>query len=280
MEPTRPATAQKAKDRRFLGIARLYGEAGAARLAAARVAVIGLGGVGSWTAEALARTGIGSLTLLDLDDICESNINRQIHALDATVGRTKAGVMRERVAAISPGCTVDGREAFFTRANGAAFLDEGFDAVVDAIDSVPHKAFLVAECRRRGIPVVCAGGAGGRRHPEEVRVDDLGRAHNDPLLARLRKVLRREYGFPKAERARFRVACVFSPELATDPRRMQSTCGNGGADGGSLRLDCATGYGAAAFVTGTFGFLAAAWVANRLAAPPAPDAAGSGNPRG
>ncbi|MCC5805887.1 MAG: tRNA threonylcarbamoyladenosine dehydratase [Opitutales bacterium] len=273
MEPDLPATERRTTDRRFLGVARLYGEAGAARLAAARAAVIGLGGVGSWAAEALARTGIGSLTLVDLDDICESNINRQIHALDDTVGRTKTGVMRERIAAISPDCAVDSHEAFFTRTNGAAFLDEGFDAIVDAIDSVPHKAFLVAECRRRNIPLVCAGGAGGKRRPEDVRVEDLGRAYNDPLLARLRKILRREYGFPKAERARFRVACVFSPELPVDPRQAASGCAPGPADG-SMKLDCATGYGAAAFVTGTFGFLAAGWVANRLAAPPAPERSG------
>ena len=275
MDPTRPATERRSADHRFLGVTRLYGESGAARLARARVAVIGLGGGGSWAAEALARTGVGSITLVDLDDICESNINRQIHALDDTVGRTKTGVMRERVAAISPECAVDAREAFFTRANGAAFLDEGFDAVIDAIDSVPHKAFLVAECRRRGTPLICAGGAGGKRHPEEARVEDLGRAFNDPLLARLRKILRREYGFPKAERARFRVACVFSPELPVDPRQAAPGCAQK-APGGSMKLDCATGYGAAAFVTGTFGFLAAAWIANRLAAPPAAE---GGSPR-
>lgn len=252
-------------NRRFLGVERLYGEAGAARLARARVAVIGLGGVGSWAAEALARTGIGGLTLVDLDDICESNINRQVHALDGTIGRTKSGVMRERIEAISPRCAVDAREAFFTKTNGEAFLNEGFDAVVDAIDSVPHKAFLVAECRRRGIPLVCAGAAGGKRRAADVRLEDLGRAYNDPLLARLRKILRREYGFPKPERARFRVACVFSPERPADPREAAADY-RWDAVNGSLKLDCASGYGAVAFVTGTFGFLAAAWVANHLAA--------------
>lgn len=254
-------TPTKAPDRRFAGISRLYGPAGHERLQAARITVIGIGGVGSWTAEALARTSVGTIRLIDLDDICESNINRQLHALTDTVGQFKVEAMAERIRAINPDCKVEAEVRFFTEKTAEALLSPAPDVVVDCIDSMKPKCLLLATCRDRGIPVVTVGAAGGRRDPARIQTADLGRSVHDPLLARVRKRLRQGYGFPRKDKAKFGIPCVFSDE----PIQLPSDCDASNPDT-SLKLDCETGYGTATFVTGTFGFHAAAIAVNLVAA--------------
>lgn len=250
---------------RFGGIARLYGAAAPARLARAHVAVIGLGGIGSWSVEALARSGVGRLTLVDLDDVCESNVNRQLHALEGTIGRAKAEVMAERVRAIQPACAARPVAEFFTEATAERLLAPGYDAVVDAIDVVRNKVLLLTACRARGLWVVSCGGAGGRRDPTRLRVADLAEVSHDPLLGEVRRCLRREHGLP-ASHPDYGIRAVFSTEPQVFPHPDGTVCARRGKQppGGALRLNCDAGYGTAAFVTGAFGFAAAAEVVRRL----------------
>lgn len=249
---------------RFGGIGRLYGTEGWARLRAAHVCVIGIGGVGSWTVEALARSGIGALTLVDMDEICVTNVNRQLHALDGQVGVSKVEAMAARMRLINPECRVTARTEFFTAKNAGAILDGGYTEVVDAIDSVHNKCLLLAECRDRGLPVVTCGGAGGRRDPTLVRVADLSQTTHDPLLVQVRKLLRTEHGFPKDPKQAFGVPCVFSPEPVVYPQTDGTVCDTR-EPGSELGLKCESGFGTATFVTGTFGFVLAAQVVERIA---------------
>ncbi len=251
---------------RFGGIARLYGRAGAERLRAAHVAVIGIGGVGSWTVEALARSGIGALTLVDLDEVCVSNTNRQLHALADTVGDPKVEVVAGRVRAINPDCRVTPVPEFFTEKNAGQLLAPGFDFVVDAIDSLANKCRLIVACRERNLPIVVCGAAGGRREATAVRVGDLAQVTHDRLLSEVRKRLRKEHGFPRDGR-KLGVECVFSPEAPVFPAADGGVCATlADADVGEERkLNCNLGLGSATFVTGTFGFAAAGVVVRRLA---------------
>lgn len=242
--------------RRFGGIERLYGAGALARAAAAHVAVIGIGGVGSWAAEALARSGIGRLTLIDLDHVAESNINRQVQALGTTLGAAKVAAMRERILAINPGCAVVCVEQFIDEEN-VAELVPSCDAVIDAIDQVRAKAALIAHCRRAGLRIVTTGGAGGRRDPTQIEIADLARTTQDALASKVRARLRKEHGFSRDPKRKFGVDCVFSPEQA--PRddgscAMPETEFDAGAG-----LNCA-GYGSSVAVTASFGFAAAARV--------------------
>lgn len=248
---------------RFGGVDRLFSTAGRQRLHQARVAVIGLGGVGSWAAEALARSGVGALTLVDLDDVCVTNINRQVQALEDTVGRPKVDVMADRIRLIHPQCDVMPRQEFFTAGTAEALLAGGFQYVVDAIDDVANKCLLIALCRARRIPLVVCGGAGGKRDGTAVRVDDLARTSHDRLLQQVRARLRREHGFSKGDQD-FGVAAVFSAERAVFPGADGSVCAER-EPGSDLRLNCDSGFGTAAFVTGAFGFAAAGYVVRRLA---------------
>jgi tRNA A37 threonylcarbamoyladenosine dehydratase len=252
---------------RFSGIARLYGTAGLERLRAAHVAVIGVGGVGSWTVEALARSGIGALTLIDLDDVCVTNVNRQLPALDGQIGRPKIDVLADRVRLIQPGCRVTGRAEFFTPATAAELLAPGFDFVVDATDRLSNKCEIILRCRERGIPVLTCGSAGGRRDGTAIRVCDLAHSIQHELLRQVRRKLRREFAFPRDPQTAFGVACVFTPELPLYPWS-NGTCATEPEPGSSLTLDCATGFGTATFVTGAFGFAAAGEVVRRLAIEP------------
>jgi tRNA A37 threonylcarbamoyladenosine dehydratase len=255
-------------DPRFSGISRLYGEAALGRFQRARVAVIGIGGVGSWAVEALARSGVGGLAMVDLDEICLGNVNRQLHAMDGQIGRLKTAAMAERVRAIHPGCQVTGIEAFFREENAASILDRGFDAVVDAIDVVRHKALLLAACRQRGIPVVTCGGAGGRRDPTRIRVADLAETSHDPLLLAVRRALRSRHGFPTAPDGR-RSAPFAIPAVFSDEPRLFPAC-DGSVSGtreqhADLRLNCESGYGTSSPVTASFGLAAASVVLGILA---------------
>jgi tRNA A37 threonylcarbamoyladenosine dehydratase len=242
-------------DLRFGGLRRLYGADGLQRLLEAGVCVVGLGGVGSWAAEALARSAVGQITLVDLDDVCLSNVNRQLHALDGAIGRPKVEVMAERIGAIHPACRVRAVPEFFTGTTAETILKNRFDWVLDAIDQVDNKCLLVARCREKNIPVICAGGAGGRRNPAAIRVADLAQTSHDPLLQRVRKILRDQYGFGRDPKKPFGVPCVFSTERPPAP-----------AEGRAGRPACDDGYGSASFVTGAFGLVAAGWMVSKIAA--------------
>ena len=248
---------------RFSGIRRLLPPDGADRLRHAHVCVVGLGGVGSWAIEALARSGLGELTLIDLDDICISNTNRQLHAITSNFGKPKVEAMRQRVTDINPDCILHSVHSLFLKSNARQLLASRFDYVIDAIDSPSLKSHLVAVCCELGISVIVSGAAGGRLDPTAVEVADLALSSHDALLRQLRTTLRRRYGFPRGD-ALFGVDCVFLREIPVLPETAVGTCGNG--TGSDLRLDCATGYGTAAFVTGTFGFVAASRVIQKLAA--------------
>ena len=250
-------SAEADLERRFAGVARLYGEAGLARLRSARVAVVGIGGVGSWAAEALARSGVGALSLIDLDHISESNTNRQIHALGDSYGKAKVQAMAERITAINPACRVNAVEAF-ADVDNAGGLITGHDWVLDCIDQVSAKAALIAACRAQSIAVIACGAAGGRVDPTRLRQDDLARVHGDPLLAKVRYRLRRRYGFARESGGRIRkfgIAAVFSDE----PIRVPQDCSP------QARLACA-GYGSTVAVTGAMGFAAAALALQQIAA--------------
>ena len=246
-------------DARFGGIKRLFGADGQERLRRAHVCVIGIGGVGSWAVEALARTGVGQLTLVDLDDVCISNVNRQLHAVTGEFGKPKVEVMAARVKLLNPDCIVHAEQMLFTAKTAEKILAAKFDCVLDAIDDRPTKALLIARCRALEIPIVTTGGAGGRRDPTAIRTNDLARTTHDGLLANLRQLLRAEYRFPRDPRKNFGVPCVYSPEAQVFPASDGSVCAER-EPGSTLRLDCRTGYGTATFVTGAFGFAAAAEV--------------------
>lgn len=248
---------------RFGGIERLYGKAPFQRLVSAHVGVIGLGGVGSWAVEALARSGIGELTLIDLDDVCVTNVNRQIHALDSTVGQSKAQALAARLQQINPDLTVHCEETFLTASNADRLLDGGFDHLIDAIDSIRDKCLLVAECRRRNQPLIISGGAGGKRDASQIAISDLGQATNDPLLKRLRKKLRQDHGFSRNLQEPFGFDAVFSRENPVFPWSDGSVCARP-EPGSSLQLDCASGFGTASFVSGSMGFAAASAVIRDL----------------
>lgn len=244
---------------KFSGIARLYGDQSLSTYRDKHVAVVGIGGVGSWVVESLARSGFNKLTLIDLDDVCETNINRQIHAIQSSVGRQKVEVMAERVRAINPECEVIKIHDFLTASTLKKIFSNPFDYVVDAIDSMKNKVLLIAHCVDHGIPMVTIGGAGGRRDPTAIMTDDLSRSFNDGLLRQVRKMLRRNYGFNQEGGAPFGVPAVFSRERPYFPQEDGRVCQNT-KDAISYNLDCNTGYGTASFVTGSFGFAAASLV--------------------
>jgi tRNA threonylcarbamoyladenosine dehydratase len=227
------------------------------RLRAAHIAVIGVGGVGSWTVEALARSGIGKLTLIDADEVCVSNINRQLPAIDGEIGIAKVEALAKRMRAINPELSLEAKQDFFTPESAADLLTPKFDYIVDAIDSLSNKALLIAECHKRNLRVITSGGAGGKKDGTAVRVTDLAQASHDPLLQKLRKKLRTEFGFSTDAKLPFGIPAVYSPETPTAPESCEA----------GLRMDCNSGYGAVTFVTGVFGFAAAGWVVNEIASP-------------
>jgi len=240
-------------ERRFGGLERLYGEGTVARLATARAAVVGVGGVGCWVAEALARSGVGMMKLIDPDNLVESNINRQIHALDGTLGQAKVTAMASRIRSIHPQCRVEVVEDFLTPENAATLLC-GIDLVVDAIDDVRAKAAIAAHCRQARLPLLMAGGAGGKTDPRRIRVEDLAHTTQDPLLSKVRARLRREYGFTREPGKKFGIETVTSDE----PVRRPPVCG-----AGPQGLSCA-GYGSSMAMTASIGLLIAARALERL----------------
>ena len=248
--------AQADLERRFGALDRLYGVSAARRMRAAHVVVVGIGGVGSWSAEALARSGVGRLTLIDLDHVAESNINRQVHALQTTLGQAKVQAMRERIALINPACVVNGIEEFVDADNWPGLLPPGVDAVIDACDQVKAKTAMAAWACRSGTIFIAVGAAGGKRLAHRVEIGDLSLSTHDPLLAQLRNRLRKDHAAPR-EGKKMRVACVFSrePVSPVDP-----SCGL--ESDGSLNCH---GYGSLVTVTATFGQCAAGWALNEIA---------------
>ncbi|EBX4668339.1 tRNA cyclic N6-threonylcarbamoyladenosine(37) synthase TcdA [Salmonella enterica subsp. enterica serovar Senftenberg] len=254
---------------RFGGTARLYGEKALQRFAEAHICVVGIGGVGSWAAEALARTGIGAITLIDMDDVCVTNTNRQIHALRDNVGLAKAEVMAERIRQINPECRVTVIDDFITPDNVAGYMDymdAGFTYVIDAIDSVRPKAALIAYCRRYKVPLVTTGGAGGQIDPTQIQVADLAKTIQDPLAAKLRERLKHNFGVVKNSKGKLGVDCVFSTEALVYPQADGSVCAMKATAEGPKRMDCASGFGAATMVTATFGFVAVSHALKKIMA--------------
>lgn len=267
-------------DRRFGSLVRLYGAAGAQRIRAAHIVVVGLGGVGSWAAEAAARSGVARLTLVDLDHIAESNINRQVHALDNTVGQAKVQAMRERIAQINPSCKVDCIEEFVDAVNWPEVLalGAGFDyaqlAVIDACDQVKAKTSMAAWAIKNKATLISVGAAGGKRLAHRVDIEDVSLVTHDPLLAQMRYRLRKEHG--ASRQGKIGVACVFSREAVLQPAAAkaldpQETCAldtleapSDGATPSDGSLNC-HGYGSIVSVTSTFGLCAAGWVLDKIA---------------
>jgi len=246
--------------RRFAGTQRLYGGAALQRFQAAHVCVVGIGGVGSWAAEALARSAVGQITLIDLDMVAESNVNRQIHALGDAFGIAKTSAMAERIRAINPACRVSEIEDFVTPDNLEQMLGQGIDYVIDAIDQARVKAAMIAWCRSHGIPMVTAGGAGGQLDPTRIEIGDLAQTVQDPLLAKVRALLRKEYGFAREAKKKFGVPAVFSSEPLRYPENGVA-CDAAPAGGG---LNCA-GYGSSVCVTASFGLFAASEALRHIA---------------
>jgi len=250
--------------RRFGGLARLYGQAALTRFEAAHVCVIGVGGVGSWIVEALARSAVGALTLIDLDNVSESNINRQVQALSSTVGQAKIDALAERIGQINPACKLTLVEDFIGPDNLDALLGgQRFDYVIDAIDSARAKAAVIAYCRDHQLPLLIIGGAGGQTDPTRIAVRDLARTEQEPLLKRVRKLLRNQYSFPRGEKAKFHVDAVFSMEPLRYPEG-EAECSLDADQRGVTGLNCA-GFGSSVVVTATFGMVAAAHVLRQLA---------------
>ena len=257
--------------RRFGGIRRLYGEQALVNFRAAHVCVLGIGGVGSWAAEALARTAIGNITLVDLDHVAESNINRQLHALTDTLGMAKVQVMAERIRQINPECAVTPIEEFLTIENLESLLTEKYDYIIDCIDGFRTKARLIAHCRRNKLRIITIGGAGGQTDPTRIRIADLSRTEHDALFSRTRRLLRQDYGFPGNPRRRFDIPCVYSgeqPLFPTEDGGVSPEKPDAGTTGG---LGCAGGLGSAMTVTATFGLVATAYVLKKLSTRGNPD---------
>ena len=268
MLPHEPAAASADLERRFGGLRRLYGDAGYTRLRAARVAVVGLGGVGSWVVEALARSGVAGLVLFDLDHVAESNINRQVQAMGQTLGQAKTQALAERVADIHPGCQVQQVDDFVTADNWPLLLRSPVDVLVDACDQVRAKAALATWALAVQVPLVCVGAAGGKRHAERVEVADLADTSHDPLLASLRQRLRQSGAAPRAQAGRpahTGLRCVFSREPVATP---EAACPPGAEPGQAApandgSLNC-HGYGSSVTVTATFGMVAAGEAISQL----------------
>jgi len=252
-------------DPRFGGIARLYGRDAAAAFTRAHVCVVGIGGVGSWAAEALARSGVGIITLIDLDDVCVTNSNRQVHAHEGNIGKPKVQAMAARIRAINPACEVRAVEEFVSRDNLRRLVTKDMDFVIDAIDVAGTKAALIWHCKREKIPVITTGAAGGQVDPTQIRVVDLNRTTNDPLAAKVRSILRRHYSWSRNPKRHYSVPCVYSLEQLRYPTADGDVSCEKSWEDGPKRLDCEGGFGAAMTVTATFGLVAVSRVLEKLA---------------
>jgi len=261
-------------ERRFAGIARVYGDQGMQRLIAAHVCVIGIGGVGSWLVEGLARSGVGEITMIDMDMVAESNINRQILATTDSIGRDKIAVMQDRIQQINSHCKVHCIDEFINRDNLGQLLNSNMDFVIDCIDDFRTKAALINFCKTNKIKVLTIGGAGGQVDPSKIKQADLSRTEHDVLLARTRKLLRQDYGFARNLKRSFGIPCIYSDEQAVFPdgqggislqRPNVNAENNNVSEMPNNALNCAGGLGSITHTTGTFAFFASSYVLNKLA---------------
>jgi tRNA A37 threonylcarbamoyladenosine dehydratase len=271
-ETLQPQENKYVLHRRFDRMGRLVGDVAMEKLFRTHVMVIGLGGVGSWAAESLARSGVGRLTIVDFDEICITNANRQLHALQGLVGKKKAQVMAERLRKINPQATVKEHVLFYNQENSPTILSEKPDFIIDAIDNLTAKAHLLATCREMQIPVITSAGAAARLDPLSVKLADMADTHSDPLAHQMRKILRQKYNFPRE--GPFGIPCVFSDETPMMPEELHYDNGEG------FKCVCPQGqrdlhscdkrrmiYGTASFVTGNFGLVMASWVVRQALAP-------------
>lgn len=242
---------------RFGGVARLYGEGALAALARGHFAVVGLGGVGTWVAEALARTGVGELTLIEMDEVCVTNTNRQLHALASTVGRSKNQTLASRLRDINPELVVHTIEDFLDTDNMRQYVGPQYHVVVDATDAAYVKAALVAYCSAIKVRLVTVGSSGGKRDPLRIEIGDLANTQGDPMLAKVRTNLFRHHNFARDHKRKFRVDAVFSPEQMVYPKPDGSVCMDKRVLENGVKLDCAGGFGSSVMVTACFGFAAA-----------------------
>lgn len=249
-------------DSRFGGIQRLYGTEAQAALKEMHIFVAGVGGVGSWVVEALARTGIGRISFIDGDTVDVGNANRQLHTLTASFDQSKVEVMAERVRQINPDCEINAIHEYMNMDNMFGYLDGGYDYVIDALDSIKFKSNMIAYCKRNKIPVIATGGAGGLTDPTMIQVADLSKTFNDPLAAKVRSRLRSEFNFSRNTKRTFGVECVFSSQQQVYPKP-DGTVSQEKPGIHGVSLDCRFGYGSASFVTGTFGFIAASRAINK-----------------
>lgn len=251
---------------RFEGIAKSFHPSAVTRLAQTHVAVIGVGGVGSWCVETLVRSGVGKITLMDLDDICLSNTNRQIHALEGQYGKLKVDALKERIHLINPECQVAVIEDFFDENTASEFFENTYDYVIDCIDSAKNKCLLIAECYHRQIPIITVGGAGARKDPTKIQIADLNKTYNDKLLMRVRKILKRKYQISKGGRNNLHIPCVFSSEVIDLPDNLDEVCDlpESELNLANNKLNCQGSLGSLMHITAAMGMMAASIVINRV----------------
>lgn len=249
---------------RFGGIKRLYGTKALTTFQKSHVCIIGIGGVGSWVAEALARSGIGKLTLIDMDDLCVTNTNRQVHALNADIGKQKIEIMATRCKEINPEIEIVCIDDFIDKQNCFNYLSDDMDYIFDAIDSIYAKVALIAHCKRNKYPILTCGGAGGQLDPTQIQVIDLARTIQDPLAAKVRSELRRHFNFAKNPKRKFRVDCVFSTEQLTYPDMQGEVCKEKADTDGNMKMDCSSGFGASTMVTASFAFVGVSFMLKKM----------------
>lgn len=250
------------KQQRLAGIARLYGNDGLQLFQQSHICIIGIGGVGAWVAEALARTGFNEITLIDNDVLSESNVNRQIHALTETLGKSKTAVMSERIKSINPDCIVHEINEFVGYDNLDQCMASGYDYVIDAIDLAAIKAAILNWCKRNKMPVICIGGAGGKINPSMIKMGDLNRTKNDPLLATVRSQLRAYHGFSRNPKRYYSIECVYSTEQVRYPDGYGDTTFE--KPGQGVTMDCNYGFGSVSHITGSFAFFAVARLIDKI----------------
>jgi tRNA A37 threonylcarbamoyladenosine dehydratase len=242
---------------RFGGIIRLYGTRAFLKLQQSHALIVGIGGVGSWTAEALCRSGFGAISLIDMDDICITNSNRQVHTLDENIGQLKTKTMATRLQSINPEIEVNSKEDFLDKNNLSKYINQNYSIIIDAIDNAIDKTELIAFCTKNNIPIITVGSSGGKKDPSRITFGDLQKTTGDPLFAKIRNNLRRYHGFSRNTKKNFGVEAIYSEESMVFPDDQGEICTTKSFLEGHEKLDCSGGYGAATMVTASFGFLAA-----------------------
>lgn len=258
-------TIEHDSQRRFGGVERLYGRKALVNFKNAHVIVIGIGGVGSWAVEALARNAIGKLTLIDMDVVAESNINRQLPAMTSTLGKNKIDVMADRIREINPDCDVNLIDDFLSQENISELIDDTADFIIDCIDSSKVKAALISWCKSNKRKVITLGGAGGQTDPSSIKTADLSKTIHDPLLSKTRKILRQKYGFSNNSKRRFSIPCVFSPEHLKYATLTGEMSNHKPPASQTSDLSCAGGIGSSVMVTASFAFIAVSYVLEKIA---------------